>query len=473
MKKGLFCVSYVEHDVLHVALIESVSGALHLLARGEFSMTKDHMQSGLEEMKKHLDRYQQPDVQWIHLILRHVAFVKVFELPNVAESEREKSLKDKMQAEVPYHPHEVMLHTIFQGRKSSALHPAIAYGISKKILNEQLKRLESLGIFPDQIMLSTEVLMRLFQSKMETEKNLSGASLLVCLFANRVELLFFESEALLHSRSFPHDPGEGEGLKEIIEDGTVNFLREWRRRPANVFFLGDLNVEPRSLMQDEGVAVKHIALEADLLRRLRAGRVQEQTSGDQLEPIEIGAIDVYLDRTVFDFNPQETRQRSDQAQREKHWARFASSIVGMSAAFFLYSLIHVGSVTAEIGWIRWRSAQLSDSVREVKQMRSKVLDVRHDQDRKAAPAFLLAALRQAIPESLLLERVDFDFDRQSIVVDGYASQQSQIDRFANDLKATQGIQNVELIRVQSKESRPGKTAEDDLGRYDFSLEVHL
>lgn len=448
-------ISYLRGDELAVVFLERHGDHFKVLETlSVFTTLLDASAQELQaRFRSRLAFFQSRSPLWIHLVMRSVAFVKVFPQSRVSGGDQSAEIEKRIQTEIPYLADEVILHKIFQPSEDEELMQVLVLGVSKNVLSEQMKKLEAYGIVPARVLLTTDVLNWLFHSQLFSKEKPESSALLIHLFSDQVEILFFEESQLLQSRWVQKGREPATGVREAIQASLTGFQREWRRKPNLVLVLGAVSQsEADSLISDSSLRVERISFGDD---------------SPAVPPLLQAVIKACEAGTVFDFSLGQTKEVRRKESRVREQSRL--TIAGLAFMFSLLALaaVQLASSFVQIGWFRFRMGLLAESVGQLKQMRAEALSVQDFQEKKSAPVLLLAAVRRAIPDPILLRELQFDEKKASIKLKGAASDQPQIDQFINALEKESVTSNLVLEGVQTERDEAGTVA------YQFSIKGSL
>lgn len=443
MKKGaaVFGISFLTGDQLDVIFIEKSGGEHAVLGAEQISVEKPPSAQELSGFQNRLGRYRKHSPVWIDVMLRQAAFVKTFTFPEMNAEALKAAVIKGIQAEIPFLAEELSYHYSSDGKNPDGTIHVTMCGISKTALQEHAARLESFGITPQRILLSTEILFWLYQSYLIPQKRELGTLLLIQLFGEHAELLFVENNRLLQSRWVAQEQSSREALREAVEAAANAFQREFKRRPAKALVF-DVNVQTGSFFPAQ------FSLPVEVVSpwpKLTAS------------PIVAAAVEASASNKVFDFTLPETSAKRKKETVQSGWERLTASIFLLTFSVFALVLTRVLVMGGESVWIGLRSAQLSRSVKEVKSMREQAVLLHEFQERKSFPLILLSGIRDAIPAGILIQELNYEYSKKNFLLRGAAISQPLVDQFNAALGRAAHFEAVTLERVQSQQDERGET----------------
>jgi len=420
----------------------TVFGAGDAPSRESIPVPESPSQEDLQKAREKIAGFRQEQGTWIHVIPRQAAFVKTFSLEAREGESKEAAVLRRVREEMPHLADEILYHVALQENGTPG-QEALLFGIAKATLEEQLRRLESLGVVPDSVMLSTELLLWLYQndpSRREEDKNV----LLVHDAARQIEVLYVDRGALVQSRWFGKEADEPAAAAAVLQTAQEAFQREWRRVPEKTLVLGNES------------------------RGGYGGIPCEGFGGEGPDEAALGsaALKAFASGAVFDFTPAswEDRRRRSRTGREK--TRFAALLALFAASWLVLSASRAAGLALETAWLGVRQAPVSASVRELKNLRSQALKAARYSRKKTSPLLILAGLRAAAPQGLILQSLAYDEAKAVFSLKGEAVAENLIQDFLAGLQKQPGFEKMTLERLES--------SSDDRGRiFTFEIEGHL
>ena len=129
----------------------------------------------------------------------------------------------------------------------------------------------------------------------------------------------------------------------------------------------------------------------------------------------------------------------------------------------MLAVTQVAAALFQIGWFQFRIGMFGSSVRELKKMRAEAIEIRDFKRRKSIPILLLAAIREAITEHILLKEFEYEERKSALKLVGTTSDQSHVDQLINALERNPLVERLVLGGVQTKREEEGKVV------YEFSV----
>lgn len=435
---SVFGISYFRENQLEVAFLERAGDQYQFLGREQISLSQLASQGALTDVHNRLAKYRSRSPVWIHVILRHTAFVKLFSLSGVSPDELDAVVAKRIRGEIPYLAEELSYHYVTQGVREGES-SVVMFGISKAVLKEHLDQLDRLGMMPEHVLLSTEVLFWLYQTQALSDKREFQSISLIHLFPRQAELLYLESGRILQSRWVSQEENDTGLLGEAIESATQAFHRESKWKPKAVFVFAESNEMVTGSLSNFSIPVHFVSPWLHLL----------------LPPLVPASAEASRSGGVSDFLLPETIQKRAREATASGLGKLFFSIFCLALSIFLFaagrSLIPLGEMT----WVQARSSALSRSAREVKQMRTQALEIKAFREHKTMPVLLLAGLRRAIPAGVLLRELDYRGNQDSFFARGVALQQSFVEQFTQAVSKEAGFSKVTLERVQAEQDARG------------------
>lgn len=445
-----FGISYMKGDNLEIAFIKESSSGYELVGTRAIS-TSETSEESISSFRSHLHAYRSCAPIWIYLVSRNVALAKVFSVPSTSAELLETALANRLNQEIPYLSEEVVLHRLLQRKSNDAPHQVLLFGIPRDILQEQLKLLQTYGVVPDRVMLSTDVLAWMYRSRVRDDRLLEGAKVLVHLFGDQAELLFFEKQVLLQSRWLSWEADSAANLLDQVQSYLDGFEREWRLKPNALLLLGEQKGEIEAMVRGF-----HLSVE----------RISDSHDG-AIAPILVAAVRAYSSDEVFDFTLPEVKQIRKTEVRAKGRAKLALSMTCLAFSLFVLALVQVLIPLGQLGWLRFKRGGLEDSVREVRGVRTQALRVQDFRLKKSIPILFLSGLRSSIPSDLVLRELEYHHTQGVFSLEGTVSSQAEVDQFITALNEQSMFQRVTLERIQSELAKGGTPV------YSFTLEGNL
>ncbi|MBI4358663.1 MAG: PilN domain-containing protein [Candidatus Omnitrophica bacterium] len=450
----IFGISAFKGDELEIIFLEEKKGRLKLLGKEVLTKGREGLSEvELKSFRSRLESYRVRSPIWIHVLLRSVAVVKVFSLPNVSREEMEGTLTDRIHQEVPYLSEDAVLHYRVQETKPSGSGEVLLYGVSKPVIAEHMAKLESSGIVPDQTLLSTDLLRWYYQTEIVPARRALGSAVLIHWFDHQVELLFFDGHTLIQSNWARAELGDRTMTTEAIGASFALFQREWQRKPQTAFLLGRVPQGAEALIPDPAVQVERIPTSQD--------------PGIFLPPLAVQAVRLYRTDKIFDFSLPEFREVRHKRMVAGRRTRLASSIVWFATSIFLLGLIPVTLILGTMAWYKFQAERSGQSVKEVKEIRQKALVIQSFYEKKSTPILLLEALRRAIPERVFLRELQYQEAQAKLAIRGIAPDQSQVDQFVSSLEQNPLFKRLSLQTVLAERDEQG------VPLYRFSIEGSL
>ncbi len=440
LSKGgsVFGISYFRENRLEVAFLERTGDQYQLLGREQISLSQPASQQTMSDVHNRLSKYRVRSPVWIHVVLRHAAFVKLFSLSGVSSDELDAAVAKRIRGEIPYLAEELSYHYTTQGVRESESSVAM-FGISKAVLKDHLEQLDRLGMIPEHILLSTEVLLWLYQTQALPQKREFQSVLLIHLFPRQAELLYLESGRILQSRWVSQEENDTGMLGEAIEAATQAFHRESKWKPKAALVFAENNEEVSASLSNFSIPVHFVSPWPHLL----------------LPPLVVASAEAGRSGGVLDFTLPETAQKRAREATASGLGKLFFSIFCLALSIFLFAAGRTLIPFGETTWIQIRSGALNRSAREVKQLRTQALQIKEFRENKTSPVLLLAGLRRAIPAGVLLRELDYRGAQASFFARGVALQQALVEQFTQAVSREPGFYKVTLERVQSEQDARG------------------
>ncbi len=439
-KSQLYGITYFSNEELVICFVEGVSGGCRTIGRERIPLeTEGVLDTGMiSEFRKKISSYQTRKPTWIHLVLRSVSFVKVFTLPETDAGQTEHAISNRIQAEIPYLTEEVILHQIIQEAEEGGRSQVLLFGISKNVLSEQMKKLEAYGIVPNRITLSTEALAWFYRTHILAHEKLERHTVFLYAFSGQMELLFFEDYMMLQSRWISQSGYQTFAIQEAIESSLMSYQREWRRKPDMILMGGEVHTL-QMIQFDQSFLIKQVPSEEGQEDILLLSSVVGSRNCEE----------------VYDYTLPIHKEIRNQISKTRSYSKLTVSAAVLAGAILCLALIQAAAILMQLGWFNYRVSRFSDSVREVRKMRSEASGVRNFYEKKSTPLLALTELREMIPEDVLLAEVEYDESSASLVLNGNAPQQAQIDQFISKLGRSDLFGRVKVERVQSERGERG------------------
>ena len=364
----------------------------------------------------------------------------------------ETVLAIRFKEQIPYLSKEAVLHRSIQRKSEDGSLEALLLGVPKDVLAEQMKLLRACGLVPDRVILSTDLLVWMYRAHMRgDDRRPDQANVLIHLFGNQAEMLFFENQVLLQSRWVSWETDQAANLLDAVQSYTDGFQREWRKRPNALFLIGERNEEAESSLLKSHFSVERISSD------------HETT----LAPILAAAARAYATQDVFDFTLPEVKEVRNKERRVKGRAMLLFSIACFSFSLFFLAVVQTLMTVGEMGWLRFKMGALEGSVQEVREVRTKALHVQDFRAKKSLPVLLLGGLRKAVPHDLVFRELEYDEAKRRFSLQGTARAQAHVDQFIAAVGAQSIFERLALERIQTERAQDGSTV------YSFTLEGNL
>lgn len=378
---------------------------------------------------------------WIHIVMRQGGFVKTFAVPEVTEEQLNAALLRRVSEEMPHLANDILYHIAIQNAGMSPRPEALLYGISKAALEDQLSKLECLGIVPDSVMLSTEVLFDYYQRTQAPADN----AMLIHEAGRQLELIYVSQGRLIQSRWFKKDAYEQEGLETLLKTANDSLQREGRSLPSKAVVMGGDFKGTASLG-----AIPHEFLKS------------ENESAENNHILWSAAQRAYENRSVFDFTPSAWELRRQKNKLAGERSSLFTWVVIFSAALFFLSLCGLLAAGLEGAFLAVKHAPIAASVKELKTLQTKALSAKTYQQRKLYPVLLLEKLRGAVPAGVLLEKLDYDQGTSLFVMRGESTAEPSIHDFLGELQKQVLFSDLTLERVEARQEEGGRIYEFEI-----------
>jgi hypothetical protein len=453
---SFFGVSYLKGEELEVVLLRKKGHHYHVLGVESISTSTENPASSeaISHFRNHITNCQNKGCAWIHLVWRNVSFVKMFSMAGVAPEERDVAISKRIYSEIPYLSDEVVLRQTLQETKEAGNIQVIVTGVSKAVLREQMKKLEAYGISTDQVMLSTDILDWFYRTHIVPSEHPDEISLLIYLFGDQVELLFFEGTNLVQSRWIAKSADPAIGVREAVQSSISSFQREWRRKPTMAVLVGMKQTEAESFISDPALSVKQVFPEI-------------QNQEDFVPILVLGAAEAHQTSELFDYTLNQLKTDREKKVYQKKWTQLSFSVFLFALSLFLMILVQTLITITQISWIEVRSKMLSSSVGEVKKIRHQAMEILSFEWKKDLPLVILASLRKAVSDKLFLQELDYSQKESIFSVKGLASGQSDVDKFVSLLEKDPIFEHLSLEGVQSGKNDQGVLS------YEFTIKGNL
>lgn len=450
-KISTYALSYFADEKLRTIFLESDGAAYRVVDSQFLSLTQaESSPEVLSDFRKKIMNFRSKNPFWIHIIARNSCLVKVFTVPKVAPQELEHAVSKRIQAEIPYVSEEVILHQVIQEASEGKESQVLLFGVSKAALNDQSKKLEALGIIPDKVVLSTEVLAWMYRSEIIPKEKPQPVSLLIHSFADQLEVLFFEDHVLLHSRWISLENENATAVRDELNAAIMGFQREWHKKPDDLIIVGNAK-ELGTFAVDPSFNVKHIFSEAHEI----------------VTPLILATLAAHKLEEINDYSLVEHKEVRQEKTRTENQSKLAFSIACFAFSLFLLAAFQITLILGEIGWLNYKINSFSKSVKEIKKQRTQAKQVSAYYDQKAMPIILISSLRDVIPNNVLLSDLQYLYQGRSVTIRGTAPAQTEVDAFVNQLEKNALFQHMKLKGVQSSKDARGQNV------LEFSLEGNL
>ena len=434
-KDSVFGVSYLLEKQLEVVFAKRAGDQWELLGEEHMTRGEPLSEQAISDFQSRLSLYRYRSPVWIHLIDRSAAFVKVFTLTGISTQELEAAIAKRIPEETPYHAEELSYHYSLEGSPQAGAQQVVMFGISKAVLRDHLGELDRLGLIPDRVLLSTDVLLWLYRTRIVPMKRESGTTVFIHLFPKQAELLYLENGCLLQSRWIAQEASEHGALGDTIEAAAGAFQREFRRVPKAALVLEPGRQRVKTSLAGFSLATEPVSLWPDLA----------------ISPLVVAALEAHHARGVFNFTLPEIEMKRKREANTRERVNLLFSMLFLSFSIFLMAFTPVLANLGEVAWLRLRLYWLSDSIREVKTLRAQALQIQAFREKKSFPVQLLVRLREAIPTGVLVKELDYKSEPGIFLIRGVAGQETFVEQMANALSHSPLFQSVTLERVQAQQ----------------------
>lgn len=451
-KKGsILGISCFRDEQLEVVFLERSGDQYQLLGREQVAVGQSASPQAISTFQNNLSKYRLRSPVWIHIVLRHAAFVKLFYLPGATTDQLDSAVTKRIQEEMPYLVEELSYHYTTQGiREDESKHVAM-FGISKAVLKDHLDQLDRLGMTPDRVLLSTEILFWYYQTYIFPEWRELQSIILIHLFPRQAELIYLENGRILQSRWVSQEESDFGTLGEAIDSATRAFHRESKWKPKAALVFTEKNDDLNASFPNFSVPVHPISPWPQLT----------------IPPLMAACAEATRSGNILNFTLPEIEEKQRKEANASGWGKLFFSIFCVAFSIFLFTGIHTLSGLGETAWIQMRAHALGKSVQEVKLMRTQAFKIKEFRERKASPVLLLAGLRQAMPVGILLRELDYRGEGGGFFARGAALQQALVEQFTQTLSRESGFYHVTLERVQAQQDERGGTS------YSFEIKGFL
>src|SRR3989338_1482102 len=109
-KISVFGVSFFREASLEVFFLERSGDRYLLLGKEQFTMSQPLSQQAVSAYHSKLSGYRTKAPVWVHVILRHSAFVKLFSLSGIRQEDLDGEVAKRIREEIPYLAEELSYH---------------------------------------------------------------------------------------------------------------------------------------------------------------------------------------------------------------------------------------------------------------------------------------------------------------------------------------------------------------------------
>ncbi len=442
-QETLNALSYFQADRLEVIFLKtSAGGGLEAQDKLWIPFSESLSEKDAAAMQRQIAEKFSGHGNWIHIVMRQGGFVKTFAVPDLPEEKLNPALVQRVSDEMPHLAHDILYHIAIQNGEAVEKREALLFGISKAALEDQLAKLSQLGVIPDSVMLSTEVLYNYYQNSPAGSS--AANAMLVHEAGRQLELIFINQGRLVQSRWFKKEAYEQDGFETLVRAAGDSLQREGRAIPAKAVLMGgDLKtaffngVMPYEFLDPAGEA--------------------------QTDPLLWkAALKAYKNSSVFDFTPAawESRRRKLKAGREG--SSLLTWLAVFAAAFFFFALTKVVASGLQNIQLAAQHAPVASAVKDLKALQSQALSANAYQQRKIFPLLLLEKLRAAVPLGVLLEKLEYDQKAAAFSMRGESTAEPLIHEFLEGLQKQPLFSGLKLERVEAHQDESGRIYEFEM-----------
>lgn len=401
-ERRLYGLTYILNERLWVVWVEDDAKGMRMLGKAQL----------LSDIKPAPPDFTGP-VTWIHLILRVSGLVKTFSLPETLTESVEATLLNRVREEIPHLADEVIYHAQTQEKGDDKKAEGVMFAVPKNVLKDQLAWLGRLQIFPDQVMLSTEVLAQLTLQQGAASRLPDDQIVLnACPFEDQGELLYIKGRAILQSQWIRSEPGSDTGFEQGVELANQAIQKAGKGLPS------------KTLLDADG------------------------------SKLWLAVVRAFKLKQVFDFSSAELENRRALESASLGRQKLFTAIAFLSLAFFIFTLAHTLRTATQLGWLSSQAVPVKRSVSKLKQMRKEAMALRSFQAKKASPLLLVDALRQPLLNGIILNNLDYNEADSKFLIRGEAKGQNDVDDYVRALQG-QSLLKVSLNRIEAMDSKSG------------------
>lgn len=394
-------------------------------------------------------------------IPRQSVALRFLKLPSSNQSEIEKMLEFQAARQLPFSAEDIVMgYRILSIDEDGYSRTALAIA-QKSIVNNYFDMLNSAGLAPGSVCLSTEAIFNCFSRGVAgRERPDVDPYLLIDVDYLFTELLICEGEEILFSRAVAHGANSLFNLdkeSEVIDWARVltshikHSLAAFKKEKAaenkiikKIFITGGV-WKFFKYIQDELYGEFAVPVEyPDIFKNLDIA--EEQALEIRDKPISVtSAIGMAVDKGALktDLLPKELKLRRLYSQKRAELMRFYSLSLSILILFFILSGARLYYKQSYIKYLDEQLVQMKPQVKEAESIIEKLNMAKNQADKDTAPLAILKETYRIIPQDMNLSMFSFG-ENKAAVLRGTSKTMSRVFEVVSMLENSKHFKNVKV-----------------------------